>query len=99
MPHRVAPEAEADLGEIWYYVATQSGSIQSADRLIDLLTDRFLLLANHPRIGRRRDENLRPDLRSFAVGEYLILYRIEGEFALILRVIHGSRDIAALLNY
>jgi len=35
MAHRVAPEAEAELDNIWYYVAKDSGSIEIADRLID----------------------------------------------------------------
>ena len=60
MAHRIAPEAEAELDNIWYYVAKESGSFQIADRLIDTITERFYLLACHPRIGRRRDEDLRP---------------------------------------
>ena len=45
MAHRVAPEAEVDLDGIWYYIATESGSIHAADQCIDSLTDRFYLLA------------------------------------------------------
>jgi plasmid stabilization system protein ParE len=41
---------------------------------------------------------LRPGLRSFPVGEYIILYRFEGEDVLILHVMHGSRDIQALFG-
>ncbi len=41
MAHRVAPEAERDLGEIWDYIARESGSMEIADRLIDSLTDRM----------------------------------------------------------
>jgi len=37
-------------------------------------------------------------MRGFPVGEYVILYRIEGSDALILRVVRGSRDIEALLR-
>jgi toxin ParE1/3/4 len=98
MPHRLASQAEADLDNIWYYVATESGSIEIADRLIDSITERFLLLARNPRLGRCRDEELRPGLRSFPVGQYIILYRIEGEDVLILHVVRGSRDIEALLG-
>src|SRR5207244_13469652 len=98
MAHRLAPEAEADLHDIWYYVAQESGSIEIADRLIDLITARFLLLTRHQYIGRRRDEDLRPGLRSFAVGEYLIIYRVEAEDVLILHVVRGTRDIQALLG-
>ena len=41
MAHRVAPRAEADLDDIWLYVAKESGSIEIANRLIDTITDRF----------------------------------------------------------
>ena len=41
MAHRLAPEAEAELDDIWYYVAKESGSIEIANRLIDSITDRF----------------------------------------------------------
>jgi plasmid stabilization system protein ParE len=51
MAHRVAPQAEAELDDIWYYVAKESGSIAIADRLIDSITERFYLLACHPHIG------------------------------------------------
>jgi toxin ParE1/3/4 len=98
MSHRVAPEAEADLDDIWCYIARKSGSLEIADRFTEFISDRFYLLANHPYIGRRRDEELRPGLRSFPVRDYIILYRIENENVLILRVLRGSRDIKALLG-
>ena len=96
MSHRVAPKAEADLDEIWYYTATESQSIEIAGRLVDFITARFLYLASYPHLGRRRDEGLRPGLRSFPIGEYVIIYRVEAEDVLILHVIRGSRDIEAL---
>jgi plasmid stabilization system protein ParE len=65
MAHRVAPETEAELDGIWYYVARESGSIEVADRLIDSITERFYLLACHPHIGRDRAEDLGSGLRSF----------------------------------
>lgn len=94
MAHRLAPEAEADLDELWYYV-TSNASIETADRLVDSITARFFLLGTHPRAGRRRDD-LRPGVRSFPVGEYVVLYRIEGDDVLIQRVVRGSRDLEPL---
>jgi hypothetical protein len=61
MAHRVAPIAEADLDEIWFYVAKESGSGEMANRVIDTVTDRFLVLAGFPHIGRSRDEDFGPD--------------------------------------
>jgi toxin ParE1/3/4 len=98
MAHRLAPEAEAELDDIWYYTAKASQSIEIADHVVDSITDRFYLLATYPHVGRRRDEDLGPGLRSFPVGEYIIVYRVEGEDVLILRVIRGSRDIQALFR-
>jgi toxin ParE1/3/4 len=98
MAHRLAPAVERDLDEIWYYVAKESGSIEIANSLIDTLTDRFLLLAGFPYLGRSREEEFGSGCRSFAVGEYVIVYTVEGEDVLILRVVHGRRDIEALFR-
>ncbi len=96
--HRLSPEAEADLDEIWLHVVHKTGKIEIADHIIDNITERFWLLGQRPHIGRARDD-LRPALRSFPVGDYVILYRIEGKNVLILHVLHGSRDIPRLLRY
>lgn len=98
MAHRLAPEAEAELDDIWYYIATESGSMDIADRIVDSLTRRFYLLAANPHIGRRRDHDLRPGMRSFAVENYVILYRIDGTDVLILHVVRGNRDIETLFR-
>jgi toxin ParE1/3/4 len=98
MALRIAAEAETELDEIWLYVASDSGSIEAADRLIDSIAARLLLLARNPHIGRRRDEELRPELRTFVVNGFVIIYRTEGSDVLILHVVRGSRDIAGLLG-
>jgi toxin ParE1/3/4 len=99
MGHIRTPQADSDLDDIWYYVATRSGSLHVADRFIDSVTNRFFLLASHPNIGRARDEDLRPGLRSFPAGEYVIIYRIQHEDVLILRVVRGSRNVEALFGH
>ena len=98
MGHRVAPQAEADLDNIWNYVAEESGSLKIADRLIESITERFYLLSRHSHIGRRRDQDLLPGLRSFPVGEFVILYRIEDADVVILHVFRGSRDVEGLVR-
>jgi plasmid stabilization system protein ParE len=74
MAHRVAPRAEADLDGIWLYVARQSASMDVATRLIDSITGRLCFLAAFPYVGRARDEDFGAGSRSFAVGEYIIVY-------------------------
>ena len=98
MGHRRSLLADSDLDDIWYYVASKSGSVEIADRLIDSITSRFFILASHPHIGRARDEDLRPGLRSFPVGEYVTIYRIQDGDVLILRVLRGSRNIEGLFG-
>jgi toxin ParE1/3/4 len=98
MAHHVAPQASADLDDIWYYVATESGSIEIADQLIDSITERFFLLAGHPYLGRRRDDDLGIGLRSFPVGEYVIVYLVEDKDVVILSVVHGRRDLEELFG-
>ena len=99
MALRRSPEADFDLDDIWYYIVKQCGRLETADRLIDSITSRFFLLASYPYMGRTRDEDLRPGLRSFPAGEYLIIYRIEDEDVVILRVVRGSRNIEALFGH
>jgi toxin ParE1/3/4 len=93
---RLAPEAEAELDDIWLYIARGSGSIDTATRVVDNISEHFWLLARHPYMGRARND-WRPGLRSFPVDDYLIIHRIaEDDVVLILHVLHGSRDVGAL---
>jgi toxin ParE1/3/4 len=98
MAHRVAPQADADLDDIWLYVAKRSGSMDVATRLIDAITSRFYLLSNFPYVGRARDEDFGAGSRSARVGEYVIVYCVDGQDVLILRVVHGRRDLEALFG-
>jgi plasmid stabilization system protein ParE len=97
---RLSPEAEAELDGIWIHIARESGSLDIATRVIETITERFWLLACYPYMGRRRDDDLRPGLRSFAANDYVIIHRVvENEVVLILHVVHGSRDVVALFGH
>ena len=97
MAHQVAKRAERDLKSIAYYIATESGSIEIAERQIDAIIERFELLADHPDIGRVRDD-LGAGRRTFPVENYVILYRVRGKDVLILRVVHSRRDLDTLFH-
>ncbi len=99
MAHRVAEEVDPELDDIWLYIATRSGSVEIADKVVDSIADCFFALGRNPHIGRRRDEDLAPGLRSFPVGNYVIVYCIEEENAAILHVFHGSRDIESFFPH
>ena len=92
-PFSVTALAEDDLDEIWYYIAQNNPA--AADRLIDTFHDKFSLLATQPLIGQARDE-LRPHLRSFTVGNYVIYFHPADDRILVIRVLHAARDILQL---
>ena len=57
------------------------------------------MLAAFPYVGRARDDAFGPGCRSVAVGEYVIIYYVENVEVLILRVVHGRRDLEALFDF
>jgi toxin ParE1/3/4 len=98
MAHRISSAAEADLDDIWLYVARESSSLEIANHLIDSIANRFPLLAKYPYLGRSRDQDFGFEARNLIIGEYVIVYCIEGADILILRVVHGKRDIESLFG-
>jgi len=86
-----SPLLRNDLIEIWLYIAQDNPA--AADRFLDLLEEKFLVLAANSRIGRLRSD-IGPGVRSFAVGSYLVLYRERPGGVEIGRVIHGRRDLS-----
>ena len=92
MTHKLSPAAKLDLDDIWLYIAMESNSVEFAEQTIANITARFYLLAHHPYIGRRRDEDLRPGMRSFPIDRHVIIYRVKNGEVLILRVIDGRRE-------
>ena len=97
MAHRLSTRARADLDDIWRNIIVEGGSEAAADGMIDLITDRFLVLSEWPRLGRARND-LRRGLRSLPVGDYVIFYRISRADVVVQRVLHGRRDIERLLG-
>jgi toxin ParE1/3/4 len=97
MAIRTSPEAESELDDVWYYIATESSSIEVAERMLDAINNQFALLSKHPLLGRSRDD-LRLGLRSITVGVYVVLYRVEHEDVVILHVLQGRRDIRSVLQ-
>lgn len=90
MAHQASRKAEADLDDIWIYVANESGSFDVATRLIDSITNQFFLLGRHPYLGRGRDDEFGAGARSLAIAEYVIVYCVENEDVLILRWFTGG---------
>lgn len=94
--YRLTPKAAADLRDIRAYIAGR-GTTTAAARWIGTLRQRFRRLAETPGMGRARDD-LAPDLRSLAVGDYLIFYRERSGGIQIVHVLHGARDIERIFR-
>lgn len=91
---RLSPQAKTDLEQIHAYIAADNQS--AADRLIDRFFDHFQRLAEFPELGSRR-EDLHSGLRAWPEGRYVILYLATPKGVDIAHVVHGARDIEALL--
>jgi plasmid stabilization system protein ParE len=95
--YALTPLADADLDEIWNYVA-ENGSVETADRLEDQLHAAMERLAEMPGIGHLRDDLAEEPLRLYLVHRLLIVYRPETRPLEVVRVLHGSRDLRAILR-
>jgi toxin ParE1/3/4 len=86
----VSDQADADLLQIYRYVAERNPvAAESIAREIDRKFDNLSLF---PFIGRDRS-TLSKGIRSVVAYPYVIFYMVEGDGIIILRVLHGRRDI------
>ncbi len=88
-------QAEDDLLELWRYIARDNP--RAADDVLSRIESAIDLLARHPLMGPARPD-LRKDLRYFASGRYLILYRALADGIDVVRVLHGARHLHDLLQ-
>lgn len=88
-------EAESDLTDITDYLSQWSPT--GAQRVLDDIERTCRTLANHPGLGRRREE-LGSGLRSIPVGRYIVIFRPTAGTVQIIRVLHGRRDIPTLFG-
>jgi toxin ParE1/3/4 len=90
------PEARLDLKLVYGRISQNNpGAAANFVRSID---QKARLLAESPRMGRTRPE-LGPNLRSFPVGDYLIIYEESTADTIeVVRVLHGSRDLETIFR-
>jgi len=89
MRFRIAQTAQHDLDAIFAYWAERAG-LETADKLLDAIIDRFALLAEFPQTGRVCPD-IAPQVRCFPAGKYLIYYRRSRKIVEILHIFHGAR--------
>ncbi|MCA1197209.1 type II toxin-antitoxin system RelE/ParE family toxin [Sphingomonas sp. R647] len=93
---RVTPRAFEDLKTIGRYTLRQWGR-QQRDAYVRGLDARFAWLAEHPMLGRARDE-IAPGYRSFRHEAHVIFYQIRADGIDIIGVPHQAMDMAARLG-
>ena len=94
---RLTDQAEADICGIWHYVGVTNANPAAVDRQVARLYDKLCLLATQPLMGQLR-EDLRPGLRVFATGKYVILYYPMKDGIEVVGVVHGAQDIDSIFS-
>lgn len=71
---------------------------QSAEKITDKLLDTISMLEEHPLLGSEfSDPFLRAQgFRKLLCGEYVCIYKIIGDDAVVYRVVHGATDYPKL---
>lgn len=93
----VAEPALDDLDEIQAFLQEVSGE-SAASRVMDDFRRAFALLTDHPYLGHVRLREAPESLRFWALHRFLIVYVPDASPLLIVRVIHGSRDLQAMFD-
>jgi plasmid stabilization system protein ParE len=92
--YRLQRTARQDLRDIYRYVALDNPP--AAARLLGRFYDHFRFLAANPLAGELRTD-IGPTVPLFSVGNYVIVYRPDKQGVVIAHVVHGARDLNALL--
>ncbi len=92
---KLAKSAETDLQEIWDYIS--ENSIDSANRVINDLLEKFRFLAKNSKIGVTQDRFIL-NLRKFSHKKYMIFYFEIENGVEIYRVAHSARNIEDLFE-
>ncbi len=88
-------EAIADLDAIWDYIARDNPT--AADRVLDELHERFVLLSKNPEIGEPQPLLADGKYRRFTYRSHVTYYRPLEDGIVLVRVLHGARDHETML--
>ena len=94
---RLSPQARQDIRDIHRYIAPHSAEM--ADTVRRKLHESCGMLARNPHIGHKRDDLTSwQDILFWPVYSYLIVYKPASKPVDILRILHGARNLRALLR-
>jgi antitoxin ParD1/3/4/toxin ParE1/3/4 len=89
-------EAERQLSEIIDYIAERSESAALGVR--NAIYEAVAQLAERPGIGHTREDLTARPLKFWSAYSYLVVYDPESRPLTIVAVLHGARDVGALLK-
>jgi toxin ParE1/3/4 len=90
MSFRISRLADKDIMRIWYEGADKFGVTQAKKYNFEL-SNLFELLANHPKMGRQREE-IGNGLRTHPFRSHIVIYSLDDLGVLIVRVRHAHED-------
>ena len=93
----LTPEAEQDLDAIRAWLMAQDGP-RLVRHMFGRLQKGMALIGRKPAFGHPRKDLTDEPVRFWPVFSYLIVYDPEPSPVRIVRVVHASRDVAALLK-
>jgi plasmid stabilization system protein ParE len=95
--YKLSPHAEEDFATLLYEIAVHSGWSRSMDVEESLYTA-FNSLAQNPGIGHLRDDLLPRTIHFYYADPYMVLYLREMEPLYVVAIVHGARNIPALMQ-
>lgn len=98
---RILPQARKDLEDIAVYIAEEN--LQAAMRFLDSAETTINKLADYPHRGKlfQTDNKKLSDIRWVPVAGFpfhLIFYQTTQAQIIVIRVIHGGRDLPTILD-
>jgi toxin ParE1/3/4 len=93
----LSPEAKEDVREIREYLVSQGGR-RLARYVLQEIRAAFRLLASRPEAGHLRQDLTPLPVKFWPVFSYLIVYDPAARPLDIVRVLHGRRDVEAILD-
>ena len=88
--------AKVDLADIAHHIRSESPA--AALRVVGELRKAIHRLAGSPHLGHLREDLADEPLRFWPVYSYLIIYDPQSRPIQVLRILHGARDVRALMD-
>lgn len=91
-------EAEDDLRGVARFIVEGGGEREVARRFVGGLRSKVVELAGLPFVVGRLRPEIKPDLRSYAHGRYVIFFYAGDDVFRVMAVIEGHRDLRGLFG-